>query len=559
MIVSGLTSGITGVAVDPVNDVVFFVDHHEHTISRADYDGEQMSVVVPQGAFTDRIYEVDYDESSGMLYWTNEGGSIARSMFDGTGLEIIYEAPELADFIGIAVDPAAGKLYWSDRIDGTIQRSNLDGSGFEVFIQAPDAFGIALGPVVGPTPIPAPTATPTPDPITEVKLTASDADTADYFGSSVAISNGVLIVGAWGNDDGGSKSGSAYIFSKDSGGANNWGEVTKLTASDAAVDDNFGSLGSIAISGDYAVVGAWGGTSAYVFRRDEGGTDNWGEVKKLTDSDSYPHDQFGLSVAISGDTVVVGAHLSNTSGERSGSAHIFKRDEGGPDNWGEVKTISASDAAPFDSFGVAVAISGDTIVVGTNRDNTAALNLGSAYIFQRDEGGSNNWGEVKRLVASDGASNDSFGQSVGIFGDIAIVAAYTDDDGGDNSGSVYIFRKDEGGVNNWGEVKKLIASDDITGDLFGGSVAISDNKVIVGATGNDDNGAKSGSAYIFSQDFGGTDNWGEIEKLTASDAASVDEFGAAVAISGGTVIVGAPLNDDAGPDSGSAYIYEDVE
>jgi len=354
------------------------------------------------------------------------------------------------------------------------------------------------------------------------------------------------------NDDAGSLSGSAYIFQKDQGGADNWGEVKKLTASDAAADDFFGY--SVSISGDTVVVGAIfnddagsNSGSVYIFQKDQGGTDNWGEVKKITASDAANGDQFGESVSISGDTVVVGAAFNDDGGTSSGSAYIFQKDQGGTDNWGEVKKITASDAAADDKFGRFVSISGDTVVVGAEDDDDVASQSGSAYIFQKDQGGANNWGEVKKLTASDAALVDLFGSSVSISGDTVVVGARSK---GSFTGAAYIFQKDQGGVNNWGEVKKITASDAAASDFFGVSVSISGNTAIVGAWGNDDGGSTSGSAYIFQKDQGGTDNWGEVNKVIASDAAANDRFGTSASISSNTFVVGSYQDDS----TGTAYL-----
>jgi len=164
--------------------------------------------------------------------------------------------------------------------------------------------------------------------------------------------------------------------------------------------------------------------------------------------------------------------------------------------------LTASDSDAGDWFGSSISIDGDTVVVGAHRDDDADpgnpdANSGSAYVFERDEGGADNWGEVKKLTASDGAEKDIFGFSVAISGASVIAGAYRDDDSGDKSGSAYVFDRDEGGADNWGEVKKLTAGDAAAEDEFGHSVAISGKAAVIGARNNDDAGDKSGSAYVF--------------------------------------------------------------
>ena len=398
---------------------------------------------------------------------------------------------------------------------------------------------------------------------TEIKLTAADATVSALFGFSVSVDGNTAIVGAYLDDEGGGASGAAYIFSRNSGGANNWGQVKKLIASDSAEADLFAE--SVSVDGDTAIVGsrfhddvASDTGSAYIFSRNSGGTDNWGEVKKLSASDAAANDNFGTSVAVDGDIAIVGARNDDDAGSASGSAYIFSRNQGGADNWGQVKKLTASDAASFDGFGIYVAVHGDTAIVGAHLNDDAGDASGSAYIFSRNQGGADNWGEVKKLTASDGAASDQFGISVSVDGDTAIVGAHLNDDGGDASGSAYIFSRNQGGADNWGEVKKLTASDAATSDQFGFSVSVSGDTAIVGARNDSDAGSQSGSAYSFSRNSGGADNWGEVKKLTASDAAATDQFGAYVSVSADTAIVGAAFDDDAGTNSGSAYIFLNI-
>nr|AIA13839.1 FG-GAP repeat [uncultured bacterium] len=234
-----------------------------------------------------------------------------------------------------------------------------------------------------------------------------------------------------------------------------------------------------------------------MFARNQGGTDNWGEVKKILASDKEERDRFGHSVSINDDTAIVGANSEDAGGDNAGAAYIFERNQGGADNWGEVKKLLASDKEPFDVFGESVSISGDTVIVGALFEDGGASEAGAAYIFARNQGGANNWGEVKKLLASDSEANDEFGWSVAINGDAVIVGAHLEDEGGSEAGAAYIFTRNQGGADNWGEVKKLLASDIEVGDLFGNSVAISGDTVIVGSPFHDESETNAGAAYIF--------------------------------------------------------------
>ena len=215
----------------------------------------------------------------------------------------------------------------------------------------------------------------------------------------------------------------------------------------------------------------------------------------------------------------------------------------------------ASDAAADDRFGWSVAIDGDTVVVAAPLDDDDGGKSGAVYVFRtRDDGAT--YGQVAKLTASDAASNDEFGISVAIDGATIVAGARYDDDDGSNSGSVYVFRTSDGGA-TYGQVAKLTASDAASNDEFGISVAISGDTVVVGARANTNYGGSGwGSAYVFRTTDGGA-TYDEVTKLTASGAASGDnDFGCSVAIDGDTVAIGARYDDNLGSysDSGSVYV-----
>ena len=398
------------------------------------------------------------------------------------------------------------------------------------------------------------------------KIVASNRISSAKFGHSVAISGDYMVVGA-------AEKGFAYIFKKDN--TNNWVQIKVI----AKASINFGV--SVAISGDYIVVGAKHAKNgsitfvgaAFVFKKDIGGTDNWGEIKQIVASDREYNDLFGASVAISGDYIVVGAPwedplAANGSYQSdAGSAYVFKKDQGGTDNWGQVKKIGSSILIGNANFGESVAISGDYIAVGLPNNNIYK----ESFVFKKDQGGTDNWGVIKQIVQSDGATNDNFGCSVAMSGDYMVVGAKSAKDGSITGvGSAYIFKKDQGGTDNWGQVKKIVASDRAQNDLFGVSVAISGDYIVVGAYYEDqdasgyDTMSKAGSAYVFKKDQDSTDNWGQLQKIVASDRAASDYFGNSVAISGDYIVVGAYFEDQDASGyntisaAGSAYVFEFV-
>ncbi|MEI7899836.1 MAG: hypothetical protein WCK89_06255 [bacterium] len=376
----------------------------------------------------------------------------------------------------------------------------------------------------------------------QAKLTAADAAAEGNFGCWVSLSGDTALVGAYGDDNASTNSGSAYVFVR-SGTA--WMQQAKLTAADAATDDQFGV--SVSVSGDTAVVGAYGdddaGSSsgrAYVFVRS--GT-VWMQQAKLTAADAATGDAFGVSVSVSGGTAVVGAYGDDDAGSSSGSAYVFVRSGTA---WAQQAKLKAADAAAGDSFGYSVSLADDSVVVGAYWDDDKGVNSGSAYVFVRS---GTSWTQQAKLTAADGAVDDRFGISVSLSGDTALVGAFMDDDGGEVSGSAYVFARTG---TNWIQQAKLIAADDAPYDYFGRSVSLSGDTALVGAHYDDDRGVNSGSAYVFVRS--GT-AWTQQAKLTAADAAAEDAFGLLVSLSGDSALVGAPGDDDAGDFSGSAYVF----
>ena len=476
------------------------------------------------------------------------------------------------------------------------------------------------------------------------KLTAFGAAAGDEFGISVVVDGDTIVVGAHQNDadTNNNDEGAAYVFTEPFTGWADSSETAKLIASDAAADDEFGI--SVALDGDTAVIGARqdddNGSqsgSAYVFTKVSG---VWSQKAKLIASDAAADDQFGISVAVNGDTVVVGARQDDDNGNQSGSAYVFTKPSSGWSNSNETAKLTASDGAANDEFGISVAVEGDTAVIGARQDDTSN---GSTYVFTKVSGV---WSQKAKLTASDGAADDEFGISVAVDGDTVAVGAYKhnvgEGTGGANAGAAYLMSISEWadipgsddetishivtgltnnvehtfqvrGVNAAGggsasaraggtptfaipnrpagfaadagdtvvdlswvdpedstiekyQLLQIIqggklppaSTDDpvVRGDGFGISVAVDGNTAVVGAYKDDDAGADSGSAHVFTRSSS-TAPWNWAAKLTASDAAANDEFGISVAIEGDTIVAGAHQNDadDQDNDEGAAYVF----
>ncbi|UCD74413.1 MAG: FG-GAP repeat protein [Phycisphaerales bacterium] len=412
--------------------------------------------------------------------------------------------------------------------------------------------------------------------IEQVKLHAVDGAAGDVFGCSVGLSNGatglVAIVGARGNDENGEDAGAAYVFRFD---GMQWFKEAKLLASDGKENDEFGT--SVAIEEDLIVVGAlWGfgvdtySGAAYVFRRVDGA---WIEEVKLVPPEGNSGDRFGNSVSLSGDIVVAGAPRHDQPETNCGAAYVFTCDGG---IWEQTEKLTAGDPGEFDYLGYDVAASGNLIAAAAPLDdNEVGENAGAVYIFELD---GSNWIEISKLLPFDYGNPDDphdFGDAVALEGTLPLVG----DPCANGTGAAYVMGINEPDC-NWNgycdwydiatevstdcnenaipddcdayQVSKLLASDGQVADNYGQTVSISGAAAVIGANADDDNGENSGSAYVYryADDF-----WSEESKLAASDGEVDDGFGYTAAIDGGLVAVGAPWDDDHGEDSGSAYLY----
>jgi len=457
-------------------------------------------------------------------------------------------------------------------------------------------------------------------------LKASNTGVMDSFGSSVAIFGSTVVVGARveesgatgvngdQNDNSANNSGAAYVFVWD---GTSWHQEAYLKASNTGVDDQFGE--SVAISGDTVVVGAyfeesaatgvngdqadnsaWGAGAAYVFVRD--GT-LWSQQAYLKASNTEWGDFFGGSVAISGDMIVVGAwgedsratgvngNQGDNSATRAGAVYVFVRTG---TTWVQQAYLKASNTNTTDWFGNSVDVFGDTVVIGAHGEASNATGVngdqsdnsvwqaGAAYVFQRT---GTVWQQEAYIKASNSEADDRFGDAVSASIDLVAVGASREDsaatgvdgDQGDNSatdsGAVYVFTRGGAG---WSQQAYLKASDTFSNDRFGYAVAVSGDRVLVGApyeasnaTGvngdqNNFDASYSGAAYLFGRS--GT-TWNQDAYIKASNTDVNDQFGTSVSMSGGMLVIGAPSeessatgvngdqNDNSSDGSGAAYVF----
>ncbi|RYZ50786.1 MAG: hypothetical protein EOP49_13245, partial [Sphingobacteriales bacterium] len=340
--------------------------------------------------------------------------------------------------------------------------------------------------------------------------------------------------------------------------AGTWGEYPapasvnesgQVTSGDGLAQDLFGY--SVSTHGDYTIIGApYANIGAAA---DRGAAyvffrngNAWLQQAKLVAADGAANDNFGIAVSINGNYAIIGAPYDNTTGIQQGSAYIFMRSG---TTWTQQAKITASDMGAYYSFGGSVSINGDYVVVGSAGADGAGLTQGAAYVFVRS---GSTWSQQAKLTASDGLTEDYFGVSVAISGNYAIIGANGDDVGANvDQGSAYIFMRNG---SSWAQQAKVVGSSAGGADAFGTSVAMDGDYAIVGAPWNDVGGnADQGAAYVFLRN--GT-NWAQQARLLAADGATDDFFGYSASIQGNYALVGSHKdNIGAISDQGSAYLF----
>ncbi|MGI9245048.1 MAG: choice-of-anchor D domain-containing protein [Verrucomicrobiales bacterium] len=446
--------------------------------------------------------------------------------------------------------------------------------------------------------------------VQEAYLKAGNAGTVDEFGRSVAVDGDTIVIGAyieWGDIDSSASSpndnaqgaGAVYVFARD---GSEWVQQAYLKGSNTEANDRFGY--SLALDGDTLVVGARredgdAGSSApspnnhaseagaaYIFVRD--GT-NWVQQAYLKASNAAEFDYFGESVAIDGDTVVVGARgedgdvdsaalAPNDNADGAGAAYVFVRNAS---SWSQQAYLKTSNANAHDVIGISVAVDGDSVVVGAigedgDGNSTAAApnenvrNAGAAYVFARS---GSLWSQQAYLKASNPGDSDFFGHSVAIEGETVVIGVPQEDGDGSstpaapndaafNAGTAYIFERNG---SDWSQQSYLKADNSGARDSFGWHVAIDEDTLVVGAIGEvDENGAASGAAYAFER---GESGWIQTAYLKASNPQQGDDFGWSIAVDGDMVVVGA-IDEDGDANStefvpndnawraGAAYVFD---
>lgn len=482
----------------------------------------------------DGCFETCQLEDQFWLFGIASGGSISVTV-DGATVVVPTSAGESAADVAAAVAAALN-------VDPTLSDLGVaaDSSSSQMFVTGTIEDLTVLDPGLG---YRAP----------QTKLLASDAAPNASMGASAAATVETIVVGAPGADG---YDGAAYVYEQVTGG---WTETVKLTpsAADPLDGDVFGM--SVAISAETVVVGSprvlISPGIAYVYDRDQGGSGVWGETATLVAPDGATGDGFGgcqacsnssQGVSVSGHVAAVGAAMHNGG---AGAVYLYRRDLGGPDAWGHSQKLTASDAAPDDHFGESVALSGDLLVVGASGDDDWGTESGAAYVFERV--GQDAWAQVAKLAPSSPGPGFRFGESVAIFGTRVVVGSpgWQFD-----TGAAYVFERDTGGPDHWGERAVLWAPDGMPGDAFGRVVSGPDT-VLVGAPGHE---LSTGAAYLFRRDLtgpGSSEYLGLESKLQPSSAVAGDSLAGAMSLVLGTAVVAAPGDDEMGSAAGAAYVF----
>jgi hypothetical protein len=377
----------------------------------------------------------------------------------------------------------------------------------------------------------------------ETKLIASTVAPYDISGFAVGVSHNIAVLGAPLDDTPqhpGDATGSAAVFRFN---GIEWVQEKTLLSPTPHANDRFG--GAVSIDGDLiAVSSLFSDTAAtdagavHLFRFNGA---QWVFETTLLAPDASAFDQFGWSICVDGDRVVVGARWDDDRGLDAGAAYVFHR-EGGV--WTVEAKLTADDGGPYDHFGAAVALSGDHVIIGAPQDDPFGWGAGSAYAFSLSDGA---WFQHEKLRPADSASSAEFGTSVDIDGDMTIIGAWGDDQNGWDAGAAYVFQRDEG-LGGWLESTKLLASGGVGGDLFGCAVSIEGDNILVGAP----NAGSHGAAVRYHRQVA---SWNEMEVLTATADGAPLGFGYSVSLDDTAYLAGAPYENISGSESGCAYVF----
>ena len=385
------------------------------------------------------------------------------------------------------------------------------------------------------------------------------------FGTSIAVSGDICAVGSPIASPNGQAVGSVFIYERNANGADSWDLAKRIDGPDGVntmFGNSVDLYGDTLVVGAITTrINAIATGAAYIYARDAGGPAAWGLVKRLTPEGFAQADEnFGTSVAIYGDWAVVGAPFEDNIVQNVptvydvGYTYLYYRNQSGPENWGLVKRLATPYTAANGRNGTSVDITDRFVISGS----PSSSSIGLAFINEKNIGGANAWGPAAILVAPDGGSGNRFGASVSLSGDEAIVGAPKAGSSVTGAGAAYIFRM-RMAATDWRLIRTLIPGYRHAEQMFGYSVTIAGGRAVVGAWGDGHLGFQAGAAYVFERDNGGSERWGNSAIVTASNGTPNDQYGFAVRTDGRTLAVGAALYSIPQTSTiyGAAYIYPD--
>lgn len=392
-------------------------------------------------------------------------------------------------------------------------------------------------------------------------LFAADPVAGNRFGESVDLKGNWAIGGSNMKNATGEQIGTAYILNHDAN-TGEWGQVKQLFPDNFSAGDQFYGA-KVAMGNGYCAVsaplddeGSADAGAVYLYKFNGNDPSDWVFYQKITGINA--NEQIGSSLDFSADgLLIIGASLNSDNSLESGAAYIFAQTPVGTGNWNLVKKLGANDPNFADHFGNAVAISGDYALVGSNNNDEKGVDAGAAYLFGRNVGGANNWGQIKKIMAPDGEDDDNFGVSVDIDAAWAVIGANKDDDNGNESGSAYVFYKNQGGVaDSWNQHVKMRDFNGKKGEHYGYDVSIDGDHFVVGARWKKIFQSRAGAIFVYHREDSG---WAEFAMLTEPDNKYNDNLGTSVAIDNQFIIGGIP-GDDLPPatDCGAVLVFAGV-
>lgn len=376
------------------------------------------------------------------------------------------------------------------------------------------------------------------------------------FGTSVILDESFLAAGRPGASLLASNEGGVVTFERNLAGPDAWGQRL-ATAGGGASATNARTGSAMALSPQYRVTGSPGrGGTGRIEIRDYfiggGGT----FTLAVTAPDNQPGEQFGAAVAVWDDVVLAGSPLNSTAGASSGAAFVFSRNTGGSNTWGLVKRLDPSPLPASAEFGRSAALCRDIAAVGAPYEEDFVNGMGAVYVFQANRDGSNNWGQVRRIKVPDTGA-PYLGWSVALWGDLLAVGAIGDDEDAADSGAVFVFERNRGGADQWGLLKKIKAPTPQSDADFGWSVALRGDRLVVGEPRRDADATDQGRVFVFERHEGGTDAWGLVDRINTPAPQFQALFGAAVAMIDDRIAVGAPLEDiGTATNAGAVYLFQ---